>query len=127
MSAAKSKRGARLIMLASLIAIGISAYDLIAIGISAYDYNTSFTGLAGAEGVLVAAVAALLMLLAASVWVMVSKPRYWLSAFLIISILLDSMGSFVCGYFLESTVLMGAMALGLVGWLLQLSVRQVET
>ena len=114
-------------MLASLIAIGISAYDLIAIGISAYDYNTSFTGLAGAEGVLVAAVAALLMLLAASVWVMVSKPRYWLSAFLIISILLDSMGSFVCGYFLESTVLMGAMALGLVGWLLQLSVRQVET
>ena len=103
-----STRGAWLITLASLIVIAICVYD----------YYTPETGLIGTGGVILVAVAAALMLLASLVLAMVPNRSGLLQGFLVVSILLDIIGSSVAGYFLESPVIMAAQALALIGWLM---------
>jgi hypothetical protein len=103
-----STRGAWLIILASLITMAITVYD----------YYTPETGLIGTGGVILVAVAALLMFLAALVMAFVPNRSNFVQAFLVVSILLDIIGSFVAGYFLESPVIMAAQALALIGWLM---------
>jgi uncharacterized membrane protein YhaH (DUF805 family) len=103
-----STRGAWLIVLASLIAMAICVYD----------YYTPETGLIGTGGVVLVAVAGLLMFLAALTMALKSMRSGLLQGFLVISILLDIIGSSVAGYFLESPVIMAAEALALIGWLL---------
>jgi uncharacterized membrane protein YhaH (DUF805 family) len=103
-----STRGAWLIVLASLIAMAICVYD----------YYTPETGLIGTGGVVLVAVAGLLMFLAALVMALKSMRSGLLQGFLVISILLDIIGSSIAGYFLESPVIMAAQALALIGWLL---------
>ena len=104
-----STRGAWLIILASLITIAICVYD----------YYTPETGLIGTGGVILVAVAALLMLLA-SLAMAHNAPTApaALQCFLVVSIILDIIGSSVAGYFLESPVIMAAQALALIGWLM---------
>lgn len=103
-----STRGAWLIVLAALIAIAICIYD----------YYTPKTGLIGTGGVVLVAVAATLMLLAALVLAKKPERSCLLQGFLVISIILDIIGSAVAGYFLESPVIMAAEALALIGWLI---------
>jgi uncharacterized membrane protein YhaH (DUF805 family) len=103
-----STRGAWLIVLASLIAMAICVYD----------YYTPETGLIGTGGVVLVAVAGLLMFLAAVTMALKPMRSGLLQGFLVISILLDIIGSSVAGYFLESPVIMAAEALALIGWLL---------
>jgi hypothetical protein len=103
-----STRGAWLIILASLIVIAICVYD----------YYTPETGLIGTGGTILVAVAGLLMLLAALVVAKVPNRSCLLQGFLVVSILLDIIGSSVAGYFLESPVIMAAEALALIGWLM---------
>ena len=103
-----STRGAWLIILASVIAIAICIYD----------YYSPATGLIGAGGVILVAGAALLMLLASLVMALVPNRACWLQMFLVVSIILDIIGSSVAGYFLESPVIMAAEALALIGWLM---------
>jgi hypothetical protein len=103
-----STRGAWLIILASLIVIAICVYD----------YYTPETGLIGTGGTMLVAVAGLLMLLAALVVANVPNRSGLLQGFLVVSILLDIIGSSVAGYFLESPVIMAAEALALIGWLM---------
>ena len=103
-----STRGAWLIILAALIAMAICAYD----------YYTPETGLIGTGGVVLVGVSALLMLLASLVVAGVPSRSGFLQGFLVVSILLDIIGSSVAGYFLESPVIMAAEALALIGWLL---------
>jgi hypothetical protein len=103
-----STRGAWLIILASLVAMAICAYD----------YYTPDTGLIGTGGVILVAAAALLMLLASLVVATVPNRPCFLQGFLVVSILLDIIGSSVAGYFLESPVIMAAEALALIGWLM---------
>ena len=103
-----STRGAWLIILASLIAIAICVYD----------YYSPDTGLIGAGGVILVACAAVLMLLASLVMALVPNRACWLQMFLVVSIILDIIGSSVAGYFLESPVIMAAEALALIGWLM---------
>lgn len=108
MTARHSTRGAWLIVLASLIAIAICVYD----------YYTPETGLIGTGGTVLVAIAALLMLLASLVLALVPNRSGLLQGFLVVSILLDIIGSSVAGYFLESPVIMAAEALALIGWLM---------
>ena len=108
MTARHSTRGAWLIVLASLIAIAICVYD----------YYTPETGLVGTGGTILVAIAALLMLLASLVLALVPNRSGLLQGFLVVSILLDIIGSSVAGYFLESPVIMAAQALALIGWLM---------
>ena len=103
-----STRGAWLIVLASLIAIVICVYD----------YYSPSTGLIGTGGVILVAGAAVLMLLASLVMGLMPNRANWIQTFLVVSILLDIIGSSVAGYFLESPVIMAAQALALIGWLM---------
>jgi len=107
-TARHSTRGAWLIVLASLIVMAICVYD----------YYTPETGLIGTGGVILVAVAALLMFLASLTMALKPVRSGFLQKFLVISILLDIIGSSVAGYFLESPVIMAAQALALIGWLL---------
>ena len=108
MTSRHSTRGAWLIVLASLIVMAICVYD----------YYTPETGLIGTGGVILVAVAALLMFLASLTMALKPMRSALLQNFLVISILLDIIGSSVAGYFLESPVIMAAQALALIGWLL---------
>jgi hypothetical protein len=103
-----STRGAWLIVLASLIAIAVCIYD----------YYTPETGLIGTGGVILVACAATLMLLASLTLALKPVRGSFLQRFLVVSILLDIIGSSVAGYFLESPVIMAAEALALIGWLM---------
>jgi hypothetical protein len=103
-----STRGAWLIILASLIVMAICVYD----------YYTPETGLVGTGGTILVAVAGLLMLLASLVLALVPNRSGLLQGFLVVSILLDIIGSSAAGYFLESPVIMAAEALALIGWLM---------
>ena len=104
-----SARGAWLIVIASVIALAICIYD----------YCSPQTGLVGTGGVVLVAIAAVLMLLAAlALKFYAARPR-WLQLVLAVAILLDIIGSGVAGYFLESPVIMAAMVLALIGWLMQ--------
>lgn len=121
MTQVHSTRGAWLIVLASLITIAICIYD----------YYTPETGLIGTGGVILVAGAAVLMLLASLAMAKFpNRPRF-VQRFLVISIILDIIGSSVAGYFLESPVIMAAQALALVGWLMNVisdaAERSVET
>jgi hypothetical protein len=104
----QSTRGAWLIILASLIAMAVCVYD----------YYTPETGLIGTGGVILVAVAALLMFLASLTLALVPNRSSLLQGFLVVSIILDIIGSSVAGYFLESPVIMAAEALALIGWLM---------
>ncbi len=108
MTARHSTRGAWLIILASLIVMAICVYD----------YYTPETGLIGTGGVILVAVSALLMFLASLTMALKPVRSGFLQGFLVISIILDIIGSSVAGYFLESPVIMAAQALALIGWLL---------
>ena len=108
MTSRHSTRGAWLIILASLIVMAICVYD----------YYTPETGLIGTGGTILVAVAGLLMLLAALVVAKVPNRSCLLQNFLVVSILLDIIGSSAAGYFLESPVIMAAEALALIGWLM---------
>ena len=103
-----STRGAWLIILASLIAMAICVYD----------YYTPKTGLIGTSGVILVAVAALLMFLASLVMALMPNRSCLLQGFLVVSIILDIIGSSIAGYFLESPIIMAAEALALIGWLM---------
>jgi hypothetical protein len=103
-----STRGAWLIILASLIAMAVCIYD----------YYTPETGLIGTGGVVLVAIAALLMFLASLTMALVPNRSGLLQGFLVISIILDIIGSSVAGYFLESPIIMAAEALALIGWLM---------
>jgi hypothetical protein len=107
-TARHSTRGAWLIVLASPIVMAICVYD----------YYTPETGLIGTGGVILVAVAGLLMFLASLTMALKPVRSGFLQKFLVISILLDIIGSSVAGYFLESPVIMAAQALALIGWLL---------
>jgi hypothetical protein len=90
---------------------------LVGAAIAAYDYLTPATGLDGAGGVVLVLISCLLMLFAAlGLMALTSGGIAGLLSFLI---LLDIIGTATCGYFLESPVLLAAMALALVGWLMR--------
>ena len=108
MTQRRSTRGAWLIIAASLITMAICVYD----------YYTPETGLIGTGGVILVAVAALLMFLASLTMALVPNRSCLLQGFLVVSIILDIIGSSVAGYFLESPIIMAAQALALIGWLM---------
>ena len=82
-----STRGAWLITLASLIVMAICVYD----------YYTPETGLIGTGGVVLVAIAGLLMFLASLAMGLVPNRSCLLQGFLVVSIILDIIGSSLAG------------------------------
>jgi uncharacterized membrane protein len=107
-------RGAWIIALAAIIAIGVSTYD----------YFSTATGLQRTGGVVLTGIAGVLMLAAA--FGLMARARGALAATLRVLILLDIIGTAVAGYFLESGCLMASMLVALLGWGLDLSAGRGE-
>ncbi len=85
-----------------------------------YDYTTVATGLDGTGGVELVGASCLLMVLGALV---VMVARGFIAGLFMLLLLLDVIGTGVAAYFLESGMIMGAMALAALGWLLRFSGR----
>lgn len=100
-------KGAWLIVVGGLIGAVISAYYYLAPGI----------GLDGEGGVMLVIVSSLLMA-AAGLAVAGRVTGFWATV-LATLILLDIIGTAVCAYFLETPILLAAMALALIGWLMR--------
>jgi hypothetical protein len=120
-----STRGAWLILLGSVITGAVCLYDYYS------DTLGNANGLQGTGGVVLVAGAAALMFLAALTMALKPQRSCFLQGFLVVSIILDVIGSSVAGYFLESPVIMAAQALCLLGWLMNVigdaADRSVET
>ena len=106
---AKRSFGARLMLLAG--ALGVAA--------AAYDFYTPPTGIDGTGGVELVIASSLLMVFGA-LMVILLAPGFLAGVFLLL-LLLDVIGTGVAGYFLESPMVMGAMALAALGWLLRMT------
>jgi hypothetical protein len=109
--AVKSSYGIGLMVLAG--AIGAAA------GI--YDYYTVASGIDGTGGVELVVVSSLLMVIGALV--VMALGRGLLSGVFLLLLLLDVIGTGLASYFLESGLIMGAMALAALGWLLNMNAR----
>ena len=91
----------------------------MALAAAAYDFYTVTTGIDGTGGVELVIAASLLMVFGA-LMVMVLGRGLVAGVFLLL-LLLDVIGTGVAGYFLESPMTIGAMALAALGWLLHMS------
>ncbi len=100
-------KGAWLIALGGLIGAAVSAYYYVVPG-----YN-----LDGEHGVLLVIISSLLMLVAGLA--LVGRKGGLVAGILVALILLDIIGTGLCAYFLETPVLMAAMALALLGWVMR--------
>ena len=96
-----------------LIALG----GLIGAAVSAYYYFIPGVGLDGEPGVLLVIVSSLLLLLAGLL--LAGRVTGVIASLFVFLALLDIVGTSVCAYFLETPILLGAMALALVGWLMR--------
>ena len=84
-----------------------------------YDYYTVATGIDGTGGVELIIASSLLMVFGALV--VMALGRGFLAGIFLLLLLLDVIGTVVAGYFLESPMTIGAMALAALGWLLHMS------
>jgi hypothetical protein len=107
----KSILGAGLMVLAGALGLVVGLRDYYAVA----------AGIDGTGGVELVMASSLLMVLGASL-VMV-LPGGLLAGIFLLLLLLDVIGTGVAGYFLESGLIMGAMALAAVGWILDMNSR----
>jgi len=107
--AAQSRRGTDLMLLAGALGAGAAIYD----------FYTVSTGIDGTGGVELVIASSLLMVFGA-LMVRVLGRGFFVGVFLLL-LLLDVIGTGVAGYFLESPMIMGAMALAALGWLLHVN------
>lgn len=105
---AKRSLGATLMLLAGVAGTAAAAYD----------FYTPVTGIDGTGGVELVIASGLLMVFGA-LMVIVLGSRFLAGIFLLL-LLLDVIGTGVAGYFLESPMIMAAMALAALGWLLHM-------
>ncbi|HVW73264.1 MAG TPA: hypothetical protein VHC39_06470 [Rhizomicrobium sp.] len=107
--AARSRRGSGLMLLAGVLGAAAATYD----------YFTVATGIDGTGGVELVIASSLLMVFGA-LMVMV-LGRGFLAGIFLFLLLLDVIGTGVAGYFLESGMVMVAMAIAALGWVLLMS------
>ncbi len=86
-----------------------------------YDYYTVASGIDGTGGVELVIVSSLLMVCGALV--VLALGRGLLASVFLLLLLLDVIGTGTAAYFLESGLIMGAMALAALGWLLSMNAR----
>lgn len=98
-------RGTFLIILAALIGLAVALYD----------YETVSTGIDHSEGVMLVIVSTALMLGAALVAGLLGRGA--VAGILMFLILLDILGTGTAAWFLESWLLLIAMAIAAIGWL----------
>lgn len=92
---------------------------LVGLGVSVANYFSRDSGIAGEPGTLLVMASTSLLVLAGFVLATPLGGRA-LRGFFVVAALLDILGTGFAAYMLESQVLMGAMAISLVGWLVYL-------
>jgi hypothetical protein len=99
----------------------MAAAAAVGTALSVYDYLTRGTGIDHTPGALLVVVSSALILLASLVLALAPGAPRWLRVILEILLLLGVLGTAAAAYFLEAYVLIGLMAVALVGWLVLLS------
>lgn len=96
-----------------LIAVG----GLIGAAVAAYYYFVPGMNLDGERGVLTVIISSLLMAGAGAI--LAGRQTGALAGVLVFLILLDIIGTAVCAYFLETPIILAAMALAALGWVMR--------
>ena len=86
-----------------------------------YDFYTVTTGIDGTGGVQLVVASCLLMVFGALMLLLLG--RGFLAGVFVFLLLLDVVGTGVAAYFLESGLVMAAMALAALGWIIQMNSR----
>jgi hypothetical protein len=86
-----------------------------------YDFYTVTSGIDGSGGVQLVIAACLLMAFGALMVLLLG--RGFLAGIFLLLLLLDVIGTGIAGYFLESGLIMAAMALAALGWILHMNTR----
>ena len=86
-----------------------------------YDFYTVTTGIDGTGGVQLVVASCLLMVFGALMLLLLG--RGFLAGIFVFLLLLDVVGTGVAAYFLESGLVMAAMALAALGWIIQMNSR----
>ncbi|MGY3428696.1 heme A synthase [Bradyrhizobium sp. USDA 3051] len=96
------------------VLLSSSLAGCIVAGIATFDQGNGIAHSGGAYLVLVTT----LLLAAASLFLaLYQHKRKWLRVVLAVLVLFDLLGTAFAAYFLETPILVGSMALGLVGWI----------
>jgi len=96
-----------------LIAVG----GLIGAVVAAYYYFVPGMNLDGENGVLLVIISSLLIAGAGAI--LAGRVTGALAAVLVFLLLLGIIGTAVCAYFLETPIILGAMALAALGWVMR--------
>ena len=86
---------------------------------AAYDFYSVASGIDGTGGVELVIASGLLMVFGAFMLLILGRGIF--AGIFLLLLLLDVIGTAVAGYFLESPLIMGTMALAMLGWLLRVS------
>jgi hypothetical protein len=87
-----------------------------------YDFYTVTTGIDGTGGVQLVIASSLLMVFGALMLLLLGRGL--LAGLFVFLLLLDVIGTGVAAYFLESGLVMAAMALAALGWIIQMNTRR---
>jgi len=87
-----------------------------------YDFHTVTTGIDGTGGVQLVIASSLLMVFGALMLLLLG--RGFLAGLFVSLLLLDVIGTGVAAYFLESGLVMAAMALAALGWIIHMNTRR---
>lgn len=106
-----SWRGAGLMLLAGVLGAVAGLYDF---------YNIA-SGIDGTGGVELVIASSLLMVFGALMVIIMGRGL--IAGIFLLLLLLDAIGTGVAAYFLESGLIMAAMALAALGWILHMNTR----
>jgi quinoprotein glucose dehydrogenase len=93
---------------------------LVALGAALFDYFWTGNGIHGTGGVLLVIASSAVLLILAAALVLWRRPPGWLRALLLVLLIIDIAGTGLAAYLLEAWWILGAMAVALFGWLIDI-------
>lgn len=93
---------------------------LIGLGVSIFDYLWTRNGIHGTGGALLVVIASAVMLALGGALLRWRTSSSWTRGVLLVLLLIDILGTGVAAYMLEAWWVLGAMALALIGWLIDI-------
>jgi hypothetical protein len=101
----------------------MAAAAVLGLVVSIFLYVTPTTGVAGEPGTMLVIVSTALLVVAAALLIWAPMPA-WLRVVFLVLAALDLIGTALAGWLLNSQILAGLMAIGVIGWLLHVFGRR---